>query len=305
MDNEAPTTESTDRRGIVVGVDGSSDADHALRWAVANAEQFGPVQPVAAWRYPWWIVPGQLTATSISPPSKQFEEQTRARVEQVLDSVDRGQCRNPIVCESAAGPALVTLGMKANLIVVGTRGRGAAAGALLGSVSTHVVSHATVPVVIVPPNAPIEYPPSRVVVGVDGSSNSIAALIWAIRTTPDEVILEAVHAWSYTVATLPEAGQIPTDVFEAQARQTLDETVINAILAAGGTRHEIVHRLEYGDPRRVLRERSQDAGLLVLGATGHQGVANLLLGSTTAGLIHQPPATTVVVPAPNEVSGSS
>lgn len=300
MSTEETTADQTDRDGIIVGVDGSPGSDHALRWAIANAERFGPVQPVATWRYPWWMVPDRLPGAPKPPPSQQFQEETMARVDGMLDSVGWEHCRKPIVSESAAGPALVTLGLKANLIVVGTRGRGATADALLGSVSTHVASHGTVPVVIVPEQAPIEDAPGRVVVGVDGSSNSIAALTWAIETTPDDVTLEAVHAWSYTVTSLPESGHMPTDIFELQARQTLDHSVVEATLAAGGTRHEIVHRLEYGDPRKVLRDLSEDAGLLVLGARGQQGIVNLLLGSTTAGLTHQPPTTTVVVPSMTE-----
>lgn len=282
---------------MVVGVDGSSGSEHALRWALANADRFGPVQPIATWRYPWWMTPSSLPGGP-NPPSRQaFHEQAETVVERVLDVVGRRRCRAPIVSESEAGPTLVAHGADVDLIVVGTRGRGAVADALLGSVSTHVAAHATVPVVIVPQTAPIEGRPSRVVVGLDGSPNSIAALSWAIQTTPDEAILEAVYSWSYTAPTIPDAPSTAADVFELEARQTLDQAVVDAILATPRTAHEIVHRLEYGDPRVVLQELSKDADLLVLGARGRHGLAGLLLGSTTTGLAHQPPTAIVVVPA--------
>lgn len=283
---------------MVVGIDGSPGSDHALRWALANTDRFGPVQPVATWRYPWWMAPSALPGGPTPPPGRTFQEQAEAVVERALDRVGRRRCQPPIISESEAGPTLVANGTQADLIVVGTRGRGAIADALLGSVSTHVAAHATVPVVIVPEAAPVDDRPGRVVVGVDGSPNSIAALSWAIRTTPDEATLEAVHCWSHIAATSQDATRSENDFFELEARQTLDQTVVDSILAAGGTRHEIVHRLEYGDPRAVLAELGQDADLLVLGAKGHHGLSGLLLGSTTTGLTHRPPTTIVVVPAP-------
>jgi len=232
------------------------------------------------------------------PPTRDtFQEEAEAAVDRVLDHVGRRHCRSPIVCESSAGPTLVAHGAQAGLIVVGTRGRGAVADNLLGSVSTHVAAHATAPVAIVPPTAPITDSPNRVVVGVDGSPNSIAALSWAIRTTPDDVSLEAAHVWSQSTEALPVGQRSEPDPAELQARQTLDRTVVEAILAAGGTRREITHRLEYGDPRMVLRELAKDADLLVLGARGQHGLAGLLLGSTTSALAHRPPTAIVVVPA--------
>ncbi len=282
---------------MVVGVDGSPGSEHALRWAVANADRFGPVQPVATWRYPWWLAQPVLPGGSMPPPRQAFQEQAETVIERVLDVVGRRHCRTPIVVESEAGPTLVAKGADADLIVVGTRGRGAVADTLLGSVSTHVAAHATVPVAIVPPTAPVEGRLSHVVVGLDGSPNSIAALSWAIRTAPEAVTLEAVYSWSYTASTIPISPSVTPDVPELEARQVLDRAVVDATLATGRTGHEIVHRLEYGDPRAVLRELSNDADLLVLGARGHHGVAGLLLGSTTTSLTHQPPTTTVVVPA--------
>lgn len=284
--------------GIVVGVDGSANSRHALEWAISRSSHFGEVQPVTTWRYPWWMVPDPIPGGPLPLAADELQRQAETRVADLAGSVASRCCRKPIVCQAPAGPTLVTLGTQANLIVVGTRGRGVAADTLLGSVSSYVAAHATVPVAIVPIEAPIANRPSRVVVGVDGSPNSIAALAWAVRTTADEVPIEAVHAWSYTLAALPPSGDISPDVFELQARQLLDTSVVEATLAAGGTRHEIIHRLEYGDPRQVLDNLTVDpAAILVVGSRGHRGIAHLLLGSTTTGLIHRPSVTTVIVPA--------
>ncbi len=292
---------SSEHWGIVVGVDGSPGSRQALRWAVANVDRFGPVRPVTTWRYPWWLVPHPFPPPGIAPPGTEFQSLTEGQVERELATMGVADHAAPVVVRGHAGPALVEAGADANLIVVGTRGHGAALDTLLGSVSNHVVSRASVPVAVIPPTADVEHRATRVVVGVDGSPGSVAALAWAIRSTPDDVAIEAVHVWYDSFGTLPPEDSV--ELLEVEARQRLDRAVVEATLAAGGTRHAIVHRLERGDARTVLRtdlagEGESVADLLVVGAQGHRGVAWLLLGSTTTGLVHQPLAATVVVPAP-------
>ncbi len=273
--------------GIVVGIDGSPGSIRALRWAAHRADQFGLIQPVVAWHFPWWAVPVRV---------EEATERARDEAEQALATVDGERRQSLSVIEGPAGPSLVDVGRSASLIAVGSRGRGAAADAVLGSVSSHVVRHATVPVVVVPETAPLEDQYHRVVVGVDGSANSVAALAWAIRHTPAGSTLEAVLAWSYHLSAYPEAVRMSIELFEEQANESLDRTLAAATEAAGGTQREIIRRLEYGDPRLVLLHASAEADLLVLGARGHEGVAHLLVGSVTTSLVHNPLVTTVVVP---------
>jgi nucleotide-binding universal stress UspA family protein len=61
-----------------------------------------------------------------------------------------------LVCQGFAQDVLVAASMAADLLVVGSRGRGAVRTLLLGSVSAHVASHAHCPVVVVPHPVPPE-----------------------------------------------------------------------------------------------------------------------------------------------------
>lgn len=276
---------------MLVGVDGSPGSYHALRWAVDHADRFGTVQPLTTWSYPWWAY-----SAPIPPDTEEFRDAAIRAANDAVESV-RSRCLPPIVCRGHAGQTLVDVGETAGLIVVGTRGRGAVADTVLGSVSTHVVAHSVTPVVVVPPSAPADQQFARVVVGIDGSVNSLRALRWAIENTDPAVPIEAVHSWVYPVSDMPDLATIPRDVYEDQARFTLDESVDAVHKAAGFKGHRVERKLAYGDARSVLRDLAQPDDLLVLGARGRGGVLHLLLGSVTTALIHQPTVTTVVVPS--------
>ncbi len=286
---------------MIVGLDGSSGAKHALAWAVARTDRFGPIQPVTAWQYPAWAVSDPMMGARIALDPEDFATSARHQLDETMAAVPEAAQLEPVVFRSPPGPALVSQATEGTLIVVGTRGRGAVADRLLGSVSCYVVSHATVPVAVVPSSAAIEVPDDsagrRTVVGIDGSDNSVQALVWAIKAAPKDTVVEAIHVWSHPVGGLPEPYVFPSDYSEQEAIRTLDRVVAEAKQLAGPGRGEIVARLDYGDAREVLRRVSADAEMLVLGAQGFHGVAHLLLGSVTTGLIHQPMVTTVVIPA--------
>lgn len=283
-------------------MDGSPGSTHALQWAVNHVPVFGDVQPIVAWQYPWWSMGAGMGVDPLPPPPEDFAAAARAAGERALETIDRAHVAPAIVCRSNAGPALVEFGASAQLIVVGTRGHGALAGSLLGSVSSHVVAHARTPVAVIPETAPTDdftrRTASSVVVGIDGSENAGAALRWAIQTLPASTSIIAVHAWGGTIITTPEAISLPFDAFEEQARITLDESVERALAAAGVEATANVSRmLTFGEPRSILREEAAKADALVLGARGHSGFVHLLLGSVTTGLIHHPNTVTFVVPA--------
>lgn len=292
--DEASDTEGRNV-GMVVGVDGSPGSDHALAWAAERTDQFGLIRPVVTWQYPWWAVAGPLTVSSI-PVYDELADLAAEHADEMVSSVPE-HLRGPVtVLQSAAGPTLVELSADASLLVVGTRGRGSVADKLLGSVSCHVVAYASVPVAVVPACAPLDTPHGRVVVGVDGSKNSVEALAWALRTARQDQLVEVVHTWNYVMAAFPEAPSIPVEHFQAAADETMARTIVAAEELAGDTRCEIVRTIVEGDPRLVLKAASEEADLLVVGARGHRGFAHAVLGSVTTALIHQPATTTIVVP---------
>jgi nucleotide-binding universal stress UspA family protein len=137
---------------IVVGVDGSAGARHALIWAVEEAARRGAkVEVVHAWHHPY--VPGGPLAPIPLPASDSVESDARRVLDHAIASVDASRLADPIEEISVCGGAAATLldvAKGADLLVVGSRGRGGFTGLLLGSVSQQVAAHATCPVVIVP-----------------------------------------------------------------------------------------------------------------------------------------------------------
>lgn len=131
---------------IVVGIDGSEGSKEALRWAARQAELTGAsLEVVMTWELP--VTPyGVWTDYDASGEAK---EELKETVHETLGKLDQSH----IVLEVQEGrPALALLkaAEKADLLVVGCRGRGAFAGLLLGSVSQYCATHASCPVVVVP-----------------------------------------------------------------------------------------------------------------------------------------------------------
>jgi nucleotide-binding universal stress UspA family protein len=179
------------------------------------------------------------------------------------------------------------------LVVLGSRGLGGLSGLLLGSVAVGVVSHARCPVVVVRGDS-IEHPLQQrdhdpaapVVVGLDGSPTSEAALAFAFDwATRHAAPLVAVHAWTdVTVDPAVATLLYRDDVREEESRLLAEQ------LAGWGEKYPDVAVQRVLAPDRAahaLLERSETARLLVVGARGRGGMAGLLLGSTSQALLHR------------------
>ena len=138
---------------IVVGVDGSEPSIDALEWALRQAELTGStLDVVTAWAFgedptPFGIVPPVL-------PEGDHLTGVRRKLDELVAAA--GGRHPPVAVRSdivkgQAAEVLLEKARDADLLVVGSRGRGAFVGMLLGSVSEHCVRHATCPVVIVRP----------------------------------------------------------------------------------------------------------------------------------------------------------
>lgn len=145
---------------IVVGVDGSEPSRLALRWAALQAERSAAtLVAVIAWEPPEvfsWMTPPTGLALDFSADARNVLEHT---VKSVLGS----QPPVPVTIEVVQGrPALILdqASHRADLLVVGNRGRGALEEVLLGSVSLHCVFHAACPVVVVRPRRSRDTPPA-------------------------------------------------------------------------------------------------------------------------------------------------
>lgn len=136
---------------IVVGVDGSEDSRHALGWALAEAELRGAsVQAIHAWSLPVAFGGPTMPPQAFEPTT--VHDHARESLDAAVDEVAGGSPSvevERIVERGAAADVLVRAAEHADLLVVGSRGRGGFAGLLLGSVSQQCAHHAGCPVVIV------------------------------------------------------------------------------------------------------------------------------------------------------------
>lgn len=146
---------------IVVGIDGSEGSRHALEWAARQAGYTGAtLEAIIAWDYPatygWVPVP---------PEDYALGEYAEKALNETIDAVlgtDSTESTNsagtPVkierrVVQGHAAEVLVNASEGAELLVVGSRGYGGFADALLGSVSTYAVHHAHGPVTVIRPPA--------------------------------------------------------------------------------------------------------------------------------------------------------
>ncbi len=137
-------------RRIVVGVDGSVPSKVALAWAIRQARLAGAVvDAVIAWQLP-------LAFRTPWPPGLGTDFRELAAhvladaIADVSDPGSPGQAEiRPKVVEGNAAEVLLDASAGAELLVVGSRGHGGFAEALLGSVGQHCVHHATCPVVVI------------------------------------------------------------------------------------------------------------------------------------------------------------
>lgn len=136
---------------IVVGVDASEPARHALLWALREGALRGdPVTVVGAWSF---LDQAVLTGREFDPAFDQAaaDAALAAIVEGVQGTdhaLDDVEVRLDAACERPAH-AILEAAKDADLVVVGARGLGGVKELVLGSVSKHVVHHSSVPVVVV------------------------------------------------------------------------------------------------------------------------------------------------------------
>ena len=138
---------------IVVGVDGSENAEHALRFALEQADLRngdGEVTALFAWQFPLIGVPKAFDQDELEGEAKEFLLKEIAGV-QPPESVKI----NAVVAQGDASASLLHAcqRLNADLLVIGSRGREGFTGLLLGSVGQECAVHSPCSVVIVKPPA--------------------------------------------------------------------------------------------------------------------------------------------------------
>lgn len=138
--------------------------------------------------------------------------------------------------------------------------------------------------------------PTRVVVGIDGSPPSTAALRRAIRYAAlTDGVVDAVIAWDHPI-TYEWAPVIDEESLQDAAAHTLEKTVRQA--AEDEPTVKVVTAVVQGHPAQVLVDEARGAGLLVVGSRGHGAFTSALIGSTSERCVRHALCPVVVVHAP-------
>jgi nucleotide-binding universal stress UspA family protein len=140
-------------KGIVVGVDGSPDAQRALRWALEEARlRDATLHVMSAWEFPFKGLEARYyDGSEPEGPVGPLEQSALDELAEAVTAAggDDGVTVIKHVVRASPVRMLLDAAKDADLLVVGSRGHGGFAGLVLGSVSQQCVLHAPCPVVVV------------------------------------------------------------------------------------------------------------------------------------------------------------
>lgn len=261
---------------VVVGIEDLPHSETPLEWAATAADQRGAVlRLVHAMGHPTLAV-DILYDDGVRAAAQQLLDQAAAHAHEVAPEVDVETLLDP----RRPAEALVDLSLEADLLVVGTHRMSASERVFSGSLAYQIAAASAVPVVVVPGAAALDA--VGVVVGVDGSADSVAAVALAAAEA-DRIgePLYVVHAWTEPAIYAPSDAVIS----ELSAGVRDEEAVVLGESVAGlAERYPdlVVHpQLVHDQPATALLDMAAHARMLVVGSRGRHGLTRVLLGSVS------------------------
>ena len=278
---------------LIVGIDGSPESEAAMAWALEEASRRDlEVELIYALAVP--VVSDAYGMVMTRPDIDELTDYSQKLLDAALASARAAAPNVTASARLASGPpaaVLIEASKHAEALVVGTRGLGAISGKLLGSVSVRLAGKSVCPVFIVPPEwreRPV--PDGSVLVGVDGSEHSDAALRLALEEARCRglglIVLCAYHVpW---LARPVEPGLIAE--FEESERWLADKTITESLDRVKGhayTEVPIERVTVRGLPPEALVEASKRAVLTVVGSRGRRSLSRAILGSVSRTLMQE------------------
>lgn len=281
---------------IVVGVDGSSSAVHAARWAAAEAlRRQLPLRLVHTYDIPVGYAPGIVAPHAVRDGMRQqgwewLREATTAVAEVAPDLTPE-----LVVQHGPVVPLLVDQSRKAAMIVLGTRGLGGFTGLLVGSISVALAGRTHCPLIVA--REPDVSTDGEVVVGVDGTPAGEAAIAFSFEEASSRGCgLVAVHTWTDSLLEVALAGDTSMAEFHPLQRQAYE--ILAERLAGWPEKYpdvKVSREVVRDHPATALLRYAATAALVVVGTRGRGGFRGLVLGSTSQHLLHHAPCPIAVV----------
>jgi nucleotide-binding universal stress UspA family protein len=282
---------------VVVGVDGSSGAAHALQAAARAAALLNvPLVAFTVWSTP--ALAGLDVDDELDADARRLQDDA---VRAVFGNSEPPTLHRT-VREGSPARVLIQESQGASLLVAGSRGSGGFTGLELGSVGIACAARAPCPVLLVKraPREPDLEPvrPPRIVVGLDGSEPSIAALRVALRAVDSlRGELQVVTVWQGL-----HAGGTGYDEALAAAAASRQAAALDEVLGAGPAvpLRTVVRR---GSPAGVLVDESAPADLLIIGSRAQGAVSGVLFGGVTMACALHAVSDVLIVHAPDVTEG--
>ena len=285
---------------IIVGVDGSDASIAALKWAAYESQRrHADILAVSCYSFPSYGSPDG----AVYPARDDIEVLRKgaatliSRATELVAEIDPKIEMDGLAEMSSAASVISESAHEDDEIVVGATGHGAYMLGLLGSVSMSIVHRSHVPVIVVPekPQVATGRTMRKIVVGIDGSKESLHALEWAYceaSLTGAELI--AVHAWIY-----PYSGQHePRTLMKLDAMQEL-KTSLDSLGPRLTSDSVHVHpRLAEKTPTAALLDEAHDADLIVVGSHGRGALRASLLGSVSRTIAQQATCPVAIIRLP-------
>ncbi|MFG1699601.1 universal stress protein [Nonomuraea sp. NPDC049309] len=267
---------------VIAGTDGSAPATAAVEWAADDARRKG-----AELRIVHVLDRGPYAIDGVAVPIEPEDILMRAAEKVLKQAETAARARGPEVrittkvIEGVPGAVLLDQAREADQLVIGDRGLGGFARALLGSVSTRLAAHAPCTVVVVR-SEPGE-PSGEIAVGVDDSECSEPAIAYAFEQAAlRSATLHLVHAWQ-----VPVHAFAPEISYEADTvRESVREMVRSRTAHWQAEHPEVRTVTDTPCAHPVDALTGADYDLVVVGTHGRGPIGALLLGSVSRGVLH-------------------
>lgn len=276
---------------VLVGLDGSGAGSAALDWAAAEARRR---------HWPLHLMHVLDESQRVWPTYALSQRATAPVVSDALSWLAAANDGLDITWSQVIGdPAtvLATAARVARLVVVESRGRGAAADAFLGSTTTHLIAQTHCPVAVLRADTAIPPRGAPVVVGLEYGRPYVGALETAFeQASSRHVDLIIVHTWRAEAPTMTgEADLRDTSMAEAHHCET---DLLRRSIAEVARSHPYLRITTHAVPDgavEALCRYAAEASLLVVGSRGHRKSGGAVLGSANQNLIRLAPCPVLVV----------